>query len=264
MKPVLPVLTTAAAVIAAALIRHSAVSRVSENVILIREQAQKIALLQAEDERLSTATVPVRKTELSSENASSELMKLRDKVASLRQQTNELMKDFVACRRSIGALSFSNADWDLFERNKEGKGSFPGGPRETGKLNDARAIAAALRNYAEGHEGRFTGALDEITPYLPKPLTPDSRPWENAPLTGTNEFEVVFEGSKSEIANIPPRRIALIRERQPWLTVEGKWAKTYGYADGFADIVESDDDFRSWEMRHIVPPKRGHSADERY
>ena len=149
---------------------------------------------------------------------------------------------------------FSQGDFDLLEHNKELGITFAGGPRADGKLNDARAITAALRKYADQYQGVFPLNLDQAAAYLPQALKEDSPPWANAPLTGTNNFEIVYRGSQNELTNIPLRRVALIREWQPWMAPEGKWARVYGYADGAADIVESDDNFQSWDAQHIIPP----------
>ena len=73
-------------------------------------------------------------------------------------------------------------------------------------------------------------------------------------LSGTNDFEIVYQGLQSDLTNLPLRRVALIRERQPWLTPDGKWARVYGYADGAASPVVSDDNFQSWDAQHIIPP----------
>jgi len=109
-----------------------------------------------------------------------------------------------------------------------------------------------LRQFAEEcSESAFgelvTRYIDPVGLYLPTPLETNSPPWANAPLTGTNDFEIVYQGSQNDLSNIPPRRVALIRERQPWLTPDGKWARVYGYADGAASIVESDGNFQSWD-----------------
>jgi len=69
-----------------------------------------------------------------------------------------------------------------------------------------------------------------------------------------DSFEIIYQGSRSDLTNIPPRRVALIREQQPWLAPDGNWARTYGYADGAASIVESDDNFQSWDAQHVIPP----------
>ena len=72
-------------------------------------------------------------------------------------------------------------------------------------------------------------------------------------LQALTQPRIIFQDSQKDLSNIPPRRIALIRERQPWQTPEGKWARTYGYADGAASIVESEDNFESWDGQHVVP-----------
>ena len=75
----------------------------------------------------------------------------------------------------------------------------------------------------------------------------------DSPLSGTNRFEIVFQGLQNELSNIPPRRVALIREQQPWLTPDGKWARVYGLADGMSVTVVSDDNFQTWDAQHIIP-----------
>jgi len=177
----------------------------------------------------------------------------RSVIDALRKQTNQLATDLAQKRRQAGAQFYLIGDFNLMDHNDEKNIAFAGGPRADGKLNDARGLTAALRKYADEHQGEFPFDLDSITTYLPKPLEPDSPSWVNAPLSGTNDFELVFQGLQRDLSNIPPRRVALIRERRPWLTPDGKWARVYGYADGAASIVESDDDFQSWDAQHIVP-----------
>ncbi len=63
--------------------------------------------------------------------------------------------------------------------------------------------------------------------------------------------------------------VALIREREPWLTPEGNWARVYGYADGWSEIVQPydpEDNFQSWEAAHVIPPPdfpKGHPISPR-
>lgn len=165
------------------------------------------------------------------------------------------MRQVAENRHLAGVQFFSSGDFHLLEHNKEIASTLARGPRETGKLNDARALTAALRKHADEHQGQFPPSLDQVAPYLPKPLEANSPSWVNAPLTGTNDFELVFQGSQNDLTNIPPRRVALIRERQPWLTADGKWARVYGFADGGASTVVSDDDFQSWDAQHIIPSR---------
>jgi len=46
---------------------------------------------------------------------------------------------------------------------------------------------------------------------------------------------------QSDLTNIPPRIVALVRERQPWSSADGKLGRVYGFADGAASTVISDD-----------------------
>jgi hypothetical protein len=69
-----------------------------------------------------------------------------------------------------------------------------------------------------------------------------------------SEFEMVYQGSYNELTNVPWQEVALIRERQAWPTPSGKWARIYVTADGDVKVVESDDNFQSWEAEHIIPP----------
>ena len=244
-----------AALLASLLIQRRADARFRENDTLLRQQDNQLAELTTENKRLSNPVVQAKTSRaVTPEDRTAELAQLRARVAALRRQTHQLAKQLMENRRLAGAQFFLKGDFDLLEYNRESAITGAGGPRATGKLNDARALTAALRKYADEHEGEFPQDFNQLAPYLPKALEADSPPWANAPLTGTNDFEIVYQGAQSDLTNIPARRVALVRERQPSLTADGKWARVYGYADGAASIVESDDNFQSWEAQHIVPP----------
>jgi hypothetical protein len=149
---------------------------------------------------------------------------------------------------------YSVGDSNLLDHSTEVGSSVRGGPRENGKQNDGRVLASALLQYADQHDGKFPLSFDEVVSYFPKPLTSDSPPWKDAPLTGTNEFEIVYQGSTNDLIYIPGRRVALIRERTPWPTADGQLARVYGYADGSVSTVKSDDNFQSWDAQHLIPP----------
>ena len=249
-----------AGVMASLLVQRHARTKLLESDTLLQQQDNQLAELSAENQRLSNL---VAQTELhaqaktngaSPNDRADELAKLRAKVEALRQQTKQLAKQVAEKRRVAGTQFFTSGDSNLLDHNHEQNITFAGGPRADGKLNDARGLNAALRKYADDHQGEFPRNLDPVAPYLPKPLEANSPPWANAPLSGTNDFEMVYQGSQNDLSNIPPRRVALIRERQPWLTADGKWARVYGYADGAASTVESDDNFQSWDAQHIIPP----------
>jgi type II secretory pathway pseudopilin PulG len=245
----------AAAVLASLLLQRRTQAKLRENEAALRQQDSQLAELGAENQRLSNLVVQTKTDRATAEDRTAELALLRAKVEALRQQTNQLATQLAENRRLVGAQFFARGDFNLLDHEHESATTFAGGPRETGKLNDVRALTAALRMYADQHQGEFPLSLDKVAPYLPKPLEADSPPWVNAPLTGTNDFEIVYQGSQNALTNIPPRRVELIRERKPWLTPDGKWARVYGHADGAASTVESDDNFQFWDAQHIIPAR---------
>lgn len=228
----------------------------------LQQQDHQVAEWKAANQRLSNLTAQVEQRARNRTDGAltndkmAEIAQLRGKIEALRKQSNQLAQQMEANRRLVGTRSVTLGESNLLELNREVAATLPGGPRAEGKLNDARGLTAALRKYADEHQGEFPGNLDALAPYLPRPLEPNSPPWEDAPLTGTNDFEIVYQGSRNDLSNIPPKRVALVRERQPWLTPDGKWARTYGYADGSATIVESEDNFQSWDAQHIIPPSK--------
>lgn len=74
----------------------------------------------------------------------------------------------------------------------------------------------------------------------------------------TNGYVLAYQGplNQSELTN--PATAIVISEQQPWSTVDGRWAKTYGFADGHAEIhVQNDSDFSAFEQAHAPIPTVG-------
>jgi len=242
------------AAIASVLVQRHAQAEFHQNEASLQQQDNQIVQVTTDNQRISNLLAQAEVKSPTLDDRLAELARLSAKAEALRQQINELAKQVAEHRRFAGPQFYSLGDFNLLGHNREAAITSAGGPRATGKLNDARAITAAFRKYADEHQGEFPLNLDQVAAYVPKTLEEDSPPWANAPLTGTNDFEIVYQGSQNDLSNIPPRRVALIRERQPWLTADGKWARVYAYADGAASTVESDDNFQSWDAQHIIPP----------
>jgi hypothetical protein len=69
-------------------------------------------------------------------------------------------------------------------------------------------------------------------------------------LTGANLFELVYQGSLNDLTN--PAKELLMRESQAWPTIAGKWARSYGFADGHSEVhVEPSDNFDDFEQQHL-------------
>ena len=110
---------------------------------------------------------------------------------------------------------------------------------------DARNLSKAIRSYAQEHEGEVPTSFDQAAAFF----------YEDQDPPQADGFEIIYQGSLKELTNIPLRAVALIRERQAWATPSGKWARIYVLADGHLTVVESDDDFRTWEEGHVIPAK---------
>jgi hypothetical protein len=74
--------------------------------------------------------------------------------------------------------------------------------------------------------------------------------------SGTNQFEILYQGSFLQLTN--PASIVIRSE--PWQGKSQKWTRVYGFADGHCEVhSEPDGNFDAWEKRHLrAAPKSGH------
>lgn len=92
--------------------------------------------------------------------------------------------------------------------------------------------------------------LDDLTAALEKAVASgnglEGEGKEALESLGSADFELMYHGTLAGIAN--PAEAIVIRERTPWQTHDGKWARTYGFADGHSEIKASPDgDFAAFE-----------------
>lgn len=241
-------------------VQHHAELRITENQSLIRRQNNQLSKAETELQRLSNFLTAQQNEQIPGD-LEAELVRLRVEAEALRNQTNELEKrraENSQLRNSNSASSpgLLRKDYDaLFSTAIESKFKDPTNPskhleelnrRERRKWWDVRNISMGLYHYAREHNGEYPTDIETAKPYI----------WNNAEKSPAIEpFELVYQGSVDELSNIPSHDIALIRERQPWVSTSGKWARFYGMVGGSTRIVESDDNFQSWEAEHIIPPR---------
>ncbi len=222
---------------ASLVIEHRAEDNLRENDAALRQQAAQIADLRAEHQRLSNLLVGA--TAATMEGQAAEVARLRQETAALRKRISELARPALETHGTRPLLAPSIPDPREYYKRLHAMAA--------SKPTDARALATALSFYAHEHQGAFPPSLDQIAPYLQKIRMP-------LPYTGTNDFELVYQGSLDDLTNLPLRGIAVVRDRQTWPAPSGNLARVYGMADGWWSTVESDDNFQAWEAEHIIPP----------
>jgi hypothetical protein len=229
-----------AGVVASLVIHHWVGAKLREQNEVLSRQDHQLAEVSAEHERLSNRVAEEKSSP--PEEPIRELERLRVEAARLREQTNELGRKLEQSRASRKLLGFT---------------SFPPGytytPEErarrekiaAGKEQDAENLHSAFWDYYRKHQEQFPSSLDQLRPYLEE---------QHRTLTGTNEFEMIYAGPQDGLTNFPTQMLAVLRERQPWRAPSGRWARVYGMLTVPPRIVETEDDFQSWEAEYIVAP----------
>ena len=196
---------------------------------------QQLAESQSDNEDLSNRLAEASDAKRLSDEQFNELLRLRGEVGRLHQQTNELGESQASLETSLQeALARQPAD--------ENSASNEQRQMAIAKINDARSIATTFIMYASDNQGLFPTNYNQTAAYT-----------NRFPISGTNDFEVVFQGSLNGITN--PGDIIVVQEPQAWPTYDGKWAKAYGFADGHSEIhAEADGNFDAFEQKHSVSP----------
>lgn len=110
------------------------------------------------------------------------------------------------------------------------------------KMTDARQGVLGMIMFASDNNGQLPTNIDQALVYLKDSSTGEIK---------TN-FDMFDYGSLSNIPN--PSSTIVLREKQAWQTPEGKWMKSYGFADGHSEIhTEPNGDFAQYEKAHILP-----------
>jgi hypothetical protein len=256
---------------ASLVIQHQAQIRLRANESVLHQQVNQLAALQSEHKRLSNRLAQGIAS-VAAGDPTAEMMKLRSQAHALRKQANELAKQRAEDHRwrpvhtesrpdsssgfhrsspvgSADIVSDSNSDEyrvELYKLACAAPHSLPLSNNRT--MDNARHLSSAVRTYAREHQGEFPTTFDQVGPYLNLGFYKDYEP------PRSSQFEMVYQGSLSELTNVPLQVVALIREQQAWPTPRGMKARIYVMAAGEVKVVESDDNFQSWEAEHIIPP----------
>jgi hypothetical protein len=239
-KTIAIVTIAAAGVIVSVIVHHRAEAGIRENNDALIRQHNQLAELAAEHGRLSKRTPEAMSDP--KDGARLELERLRAEAASLRGRTNQLEEKLARSRGARKLLGFpstppgNNYTPEDYAQRKE---------MAAGKESDASILSRAFYDYYRTHQGQFPSSMDQLAPFLAE---------NQLSLTGTNQFDLIYPGPQDGLTNFPTQMLAVIREQQPWLAPSGRWARVYGMLTIPPRIVETDDNFQSWESEHVIPP----------
>ncbi|MBI4657765.1 MAG: sigma-70 family RNA polymerase sigma factor [Verrucomicrobia bacterium] len=235
-------------------LQHQSQLKLREENGALRQQAEHVGQLTAENQRLSNLTVRTRSSLTADEL--SELLRLRGEIGLLRKQTNELEKLREENRHLRAALTKAGQK----PQEREWNAAFEH-QMQRGRV--AKMVALPLILYASDHQDQLPANWDQAAPYFASALKSDPIFLDaDEYFRAANQFEIVLQGSRDVLKGLSnPGSIILIRERQAWRTLDGKWAKAYGFADGHGEFhVEADGNFDAWEKQRMIPSAGGQAT----
>jgi DNA repair exonuclease SbcCD ATPase subunit len=235
MRPlILSIAIAIAGLIAAWELHRHAQLKFDQNDLRLRQQDEQLARLTAEQHALSNQLAEVAKT---TNDPAHELARLSGQVEKLRSQTNNLIAQISSNRLARASHKKAQVTHpeEYWGQLHQAAGAKP---------HDALQLGQGVIEYALDHHGTFPSDLGQIDSYLKK---------EKMSLSGTNQFDIVFHGSLDDLKGLPAGGVAVLRDRQTWTAPDGQQARVYGMANGVAQTVLSNDDFKSWEAEHMFP-----------
>jgi RNA polymerase sigma factor (sigma-70 family) len=197
---------------------------------------QQLAQSQNDNNDLSNRLADAGDGKKLSDDQFNELLRLRGEVGRLRQKTNELGESQASLENSLREEQARQPAEDDSARDRQRQ-------MFEAKASDAKNMAIDQIYYANDHQGQYPTNVNQLDAYT-----------NRFPVSGTNDFQIVFQGSRSEISN--PANVIVVQEPDAWPTFDGKWGKIYGFADGHAELhTTADGNFDAFELQHSVPPQ---------
>jgi hypothetical protein len=100
--------------------------------------------------------------------------------------------------------------------------------------NNVRLLAAAAARYSEQHNGALPRTLDDLAPFLPKPLSEIKCPSAHPQQRDSYELINAGENVRGKI----PGTVPVVRDAAPNHRIGADRARIVGYLDGRAPLVQ--------------------------
>jgi len=198
---------------------------------------QQLAQLQNDNESLSNQLAAAGDAKSLSDEQFNELLKLRGEVGVLRNQLGEIGKLREENKRLQAAQLDPNAQrQEILDAEKQQHDVM------MQKLDDAKQGVLAFILFADDNQKQFPTNFAQASLYTNTNYTEQIE----------SNFDMTYHGSISSITNVS--ETIVLKEKQAWQALNGKWMKTYGFADGHAEIhTEPNGNFDDWESKHTIP-----------
>ena len=214
--------------------QHQNLEKLHQQSALLQQQ---LAQLETEKADLSNQLASAGNSSKLTDDQFNELLKLRGEVGVLRQQTAgfEKLREENQRLQAIQNNANLQEQANVAAKEQERQDAYQ-------RMNRAKAGMLGVIMFANDNQSICPVTIDQVANYL----------GTNAVAVETN-FDLVYQGSVTNITN--PSGTIVLKENQAWLANSGKWAKTYGFADGHSEIhTEPDGNFDIYEKDHIVVP----------
>ena len=230
-----PLLVVAlAGVVAIAVLQYRTSSRLRDAQ---RELEAQLAAVAGERDSLRRAADEHAAEQSRLQQPSAELLQLRGEVARLHQQLAGASR---AATRVPVAATPPEAEAPSEDSAREETKRF--GIR---RLQEMKLLLVGALQVAAANEDQFPGTPEAAAAGLRQGDVVTEFA-EGLASLNPGEFEITFSGSLRDVGN--SAMAIVMRERAAWQTFDGRWARTYGFADGHSEITANDTgDFSEWE-----------------
>lgn len=223
-----------AGVAAPVAVYHHAQTKLRANELALRQQADQLAALTSENQRLSNQIAQTKDAQALSKSQLEDLLRLRNEVGALKKQLAEVPK---VAPKNVQQVASAAAPSEAAQKYQEALDQ----QMVYVKMNSAKQWMLAFMMYANDHQGQMPPAFEHATNYVGD---------DRSILLATNVFEIVNQTPLNAIAN--PASTIVLREIEAAAAGDG-WVKTYGFADGHVEVHKfADNNYQDWESRHGI------------
>jgi len=164
-----------------------------------------------------------------------ELLRLRGEVGALRRELAEARQKQATplpLREGSREATITLAALEQFQQQAGTKAVF------------AKNWMSAFIEFATENGGQFPTNFEQAARFL--------RDTTETNVT-TDQFEIVYQGSRNDLTNAGDEDLIALRERQAWQWYDGKWGRIYGRIDGTALtlFLKDRDALEQWEKERL-------------